>query len=109
MAFDEKLAERVRVQIARKSGVAEKRMFGGVAFLMHGNMAIGIHQNELIVRMSPEQAVEALGETGARVFDLTGRPMKGWLMIGPRGHKTPESLRKWVGRGLDFASSLPKK
>ena len=109
MAFDEKLAERVRRQLGERNGLSEKKMFGGLAFLLHGNMSCGIHGNELIVRIDPETTEAALAERGTRIFDITGRPMKGWLLVGGPGLKNETELAKWVHRGLDYAASLPKK
>lgn len=107
MAYDEKLAAAVRQKIGRRTGLVEKKMFGGVAFLINGNMSVGIHKSELIVRLAPEETAEALREPGARIFDITGRPMQGWLLIGSEG--TQKSLGSWVARGVAYASSLPKK
>ena len=109
MAFDEQLANTVRKQLGRKAGLVEKKMFGGLAFLINGNMSVGIHGNDLIVRLAPESTDAALKEPGARVFDLTGRPMKGWLLVSGAGVNDPASLSKWVRRGVEYASSLPKK
>jgi TfoX/Sxy family transcriptional regulator of competence genes len=109
MAFDEQLASRVRKQLAGQAGLSEKKMFGGLAFLINGNMSVGIHGEELIVRIDPETTDATLREPGARLFDLTGRPMKGWLLVGGSGIKKPESLARWVRRGVEFAASLPKK
>jgi len=82
-------------------------MFGGVAFLINGNMSVGIDKNELIVRLAPDETDEALKQPGARIFDITGRPMKGWLLIGGAGLK--KSPGGWVQRGVTYASSLSKK
>ncbi len=109
MAFDEQLANRVRKQLSRQAGLTEKKMFGGLAFLINGNMSVGVHGNELVVRIAPEATDAALREPGARLFDITGRPMKGWLLVGSAGVKEPESLARWVRRGVEYASSLPKK
>ena len=109
MPFDEALAVRVRSALQGSDGLVEKRMFGGLAFLLNGNMCCGVHGDELIVRLDPERADAALRERHARVFDLTGRPMKGWVLIAPGGVATDDALRSWVGRGLDFAGSLPPK
>ena len=109
MAFDEKLAERVRRQVGKRNGLSEKKMFGGLAFLVHGNMSCGIHGNELIVRIDPQTTESALAEPGTRIFDITGRPMNGWLLVGAAGLKDEAALGKWVRRGLDYAASLPKK
>src|SRR5712691_3607415 len=81
MAFDERLAERIRGSLGRRKGLAEKKMFGGIAFLLNGNMCIGVHKTELIVRLAPEETAAALTQAHTRRFDLTGRPMKGWILI----------------------------
>lgn len=109
MAFDEALAARVRGALRGSEGLAEKRMFGGIAFLLNGNMCCGVHDDELILRLDPERAEEALREPHVRVFDLTGRPMKGWVLIAPGGVATENDLRSWVGRGVEFGGSLPPK
>jgi hypothetical protein len=109
VAVDEELAARVRDVLPPEKGLVEKRMFGGLAFLLSGNMCCGVHGDELIVRLDPGEADEALREPHARVFDLTGRPMKGWVLIGPGGLSTDGDLRGWVGRGVEFARSLPSK
>src|SRR5216683_1012902 len=109
MAFDEKLADRVRREVGERKGLSEKKMFGGLAFLLHGNMSCGIHGNELIVRIDPETTESALKEPGTRVFDITGRPMKGWLLVSATALKGETALAKWVRRGLDYAACLPKK
>lgn len=107
MAYDEKLADAIRRELGRKPGLVERKMFGGIAFLIHGNMSVGIHKNELIVRLPPDETDAALREPGARIFDVTGRPMQGWVLISAEG--TKKSLGKWVKRGVAYASSLPKK
>ena len=109
MAFDEALADRVRTVVGRRAGLVEKKMFGGIAFLIHGNMSVGVHGDELIVRIAPETTDAALKEKGARLFDITGRPMKGWLLVGGPGIAGADALAKWIRRGVDYASSLPKK
>src|SRR5206468_5383038 len=107
MAFNEQLANKIRKQLNRQSGLSEKKMFGGVAFLINGNMSVGVHGDELIVRISPESTDALLKEPGARLFDLTGRPMKGWLLVGSAATKKPTSLAKWIQRGVEYAASLP--
>lgn len=84
-------------------------MFGGLAMLLHGNIAVGVHGEDLIVRTDPAQPELLLAEPGARVFDLTGRPMKGWLLIDPDRCAEDDNLRRWVGRGVRYARSLPPK
>jgi TfoX/Sxy family transcriptional regulator of competence genes len=109
MAFDEELAERVRPLVTGLPGMVEKRMFGGVAFLVHGNMSVGIHRDDLIVRLDPSESDAALEERGTRVFDLTGRPMKGWLVVDGSTLRGGGSLASWVTRGVAYAQSLPPK
>lgn len=109
MAYDEGLATRLRGLIGGQSGLAEKKMFGGLAMLLNGNMAVGVHGDDLIVRTDPGRQEELLAEPGARVFDLTGRPMKGWLLIEADGFAEDADLRRWVDRGVAFARSLPAK
>lgn len=109
MAFDETLAGRVRPLIAKTEGVVEKKMFGGLAFLVRGNMSVGVHGSELIVRIDPAETEQALKEPGTRIFDLTGRPMKGWLMVSASAVDQPQALTRWVQRGVSYALSLPAK
>lgn len=109
MAFDEKLAARVRERLSGRAGLVEKRMFGGLAFLLNGNMSIGIHGDELIVRVAPEDTPRVLKQSGVRIFDLTGKPMKGWLLVGGGALKNPASLDTWIDRGVGYAAGLPKK
>lgn len=107
MAFDEKLAERVRGLL--DAGITEKKLFGGLAFLLHGNMSVGVHGNELIVRVAPESTDRLLAEHGARLFDITGRPMQGWLLVSGAGIQSGAALKKWVTRGVAYAATLPRK
>ena len=109
MAFDDRLAGRVRKRLGKKDGVSEKKMFGGLAFLVNGNMCVGVHQEELIVRLDPEKTDAALAEPHTRIFDITGRPMKGWILVGPAGLEGDAALGKWIRMGMAYASSLPKK
>jgi hypothetical protein len=109
MAFDEHLAERVRRTIGKRQGLSEKKMFGGLAFLLHGNMSCGIHGSELIVRIDPKMTDSALREPGTRVFDITGRPMKGWLLVNASALAEEAALSRWIRRGLDYAATLPSK
>lgn len=110
LAFDEQLAGRVRKRLGRRAGLSEKRMFGGLAFLLNGNMCCGVHGQELIVRLDPAETDEALAEPHTRVFDLSGRPMKGgWILVKPTGLADDKALAKWVRVGVDYASALPKK
>ena len=89
--------------------MTEKKMFGGVAFMIRGNMCCGVLNDDLILRLGPDEAEKGLRKPHTRHFDITGRLMKGFIMVGPRGHKTDEALRKWVRQAADFASALPPK
>lgn len=109
MAFDEKLAQRVRTQIGWHAGAVEKKMFGGLAFLLHGNMSCGVLGTDLIVRLDPAESGAALSEPGARVFDITGRPMKGWLLVNESALQADSVLARWIQRAIDYAATLPKK
>lgn len=84
-------------------------MFGGVGFLLHGNMCVGIWKNSLIARIGPEEYESALAQDDVREFDITGRPMKGWVLIEPDGIETDEQLNAWVQRSAIFVSTLPRK
>jgi hypothetical protein len=90
--------------------VTERAMFGGLAFLLRGNMAVGISNGgELIVRVGPEGTEDALSRSHTRLFDMTGRPMKGWIVVTSEGVRTKRQLSAWVGRGVEFARTLPPK
>jgi hypothetical protein len=109
MAYDEMLALRVRQAIEEQPDLVEKKMFGGVGFMLRGNMACGVNGDELIVRVGPDNYETALAQPHANVFDMTGRPMTGWVRVSPEGIATDESLSAWVGKGVDFALTLPPK
>ncbi|PYO35378.1 MAG: RNA methyltransferase [Gemmatimonadetes bacterium] len=110
MAFDEQLAARIRKRLGKRAGLTEKQMFGGIAFLLRGNMCVGIHKDELIVRLAAEDTDQALREKHTRIFDLSGgRTMKGWILVQPKGLATDAALGKWVGIGLEYAAGLPPK
>jgi TfoX/Sxy family transcriptional regulator of competence genes len=109
MAFDEALAERIRKQLARRANLEEKKMFGGIGFLLKGNLLVGVWKESLIVRLSPEESQEALKEAHVREFDITGRPMKGWVLVAPEGVATDEQLKDWIQRAVKFVGKLPAK
>jgi TfoX/Sxy family transcriptional regulator of competence genes len=109
MAFDEALADRVRAQLEPRPDVSERRMFGGIAFMVAGNMAVGVIGDDLMVRLDPDDAVRALAERHTRPMDFTGRPMKGMVYVDPGGTAGEEDLGPWVDAGADFAASLPPK
>ena len=108
MAYNLKLAERIRSQLDSVPFV-EKKMFGGVGFLLNGNMACGVNKDDLIVRVDPEKHNALLKKPHVRPFDMTGRPMKGWLLVEAAGVKTDKQLSTWVKESVEFASRLPAK
>ena len=109
MAYDEGLAERVRLEMATLEGVSERRMFGGLCFMLHGNMALGIDKDRLMVRVGPKGYGAALEKPHARPMDMTGRPMKGFVVLPPEGLATQKALQSWVNQGVEYALSLPPK
>lgn len=109
MAYDEGLAQRVRELLEPYDGTSERKMFGGLAFMLRGNMCCGVLDDELMLRLSPEDAQSALREENTREMDFTGRPMKGMLFVTPPGLESDEDLAGWVDAAADFALSLPPK
>ena len=109
MAFDEGLAQRVREVLDHRPDLREKKMFGGIAFLSSGNMLVGVIGDELICRVGPEAMDDALAEPGARVFDLTGRPMGGWVLVTGEAVSEDDDLVQWVERADRFVRTLPPK
>jgi TfoX/Sxy family transcriptional regulator of competence genes len=109
MAYDEGLAERIRGLLEDRGKVTERRMFGGLAFLMRGHMTVGIVKDELMVRVGPQSYAHALSEPHARAMDFTGRPMKGLVFVSPEGIESDADLERWVERGFGYAASLPAK
>jgi TfoX/Sxy family transcriptional regulator of competence genes len=108
MAYDEGLAERIRIRLRDAIGVTEKKMFGGLAFLTHGNMTVGVHGDDLIARISPDRTDAALAEPGVRTFDLTGRPMRGWILVAG-DHLDDDVLDRWVAEAAAFVATLRPK
>jgi TfoX/Sxy family transcriptional regulator of competence genes len=109
MAYDEDLAERVRDVISVRDRVTERKMFGGIAFLVAGNMACGVLGDELIVRLGDTDGEKALAEDGVRPFDFTGKPMKRIVYVSPDRTSDEAGLAEWVEAGADYAASLPPK
>jgi TfoX/Sxy family transcriptional regulator of competence genes len=109
MAFDGNLAERIRTALARKKGIEERKMFGGIGFLLHGNMLVGVWKDSLIVRLGDEQGEEALLEPHVKPFDITGKAMKGWAMVTPEGIEGDDKLKGWIQRAVKFVGKLPGK
>ena len=110
MAYDEDLADRIRELVGGQSGVTEKKMFGGLAFLIGGNMAVAASgQGGVMVRVDPEESDKLVASTNARCAEMRGRLMPGWLRVGPEQLRTKRQLAKWVERGVTYARSLPAK
>ena len=108
MAYDASLAKRIDELIKKKKAFTRKEMFGGIGYLLNGNMCVGIFKDDLIVRFDPKKSDELLKKKHVKPFDLTGRPMKGWLLVSPEGAKGGD-LDKWFGIALDFAKTIPAK
>src|SRR2546421_5108706 len=101
MTYSEVQAARVRKELGGRPGIVEKEMFGGIAFLLGGSMCVGVHGEDLIVRVAPAETEALLREPGAKPFDLSGgRTPAGWLLVSPFGYRTDAALRAWVSRGV---------
>ncbi len=109
MGFNLPLAERIRQSLAGESGIIEKRMFGGLCFLHHGNMICGVTEDLMIARVGPAAYAAALEEEHTRPMDFTGKPMKGMIYVLPSGTRRKTSVKKWIDKCLAFTSGLPKK
>ena len=110
MAYNEKLASRVGEILGQQPGLIARKMFGGVGYMLNGNMACGILNDDLIVRVGAESYQEALAQPHTKVFDTRGgRPMTGWVMVEPAGTASDGDLETWVRRGAKFAATLPPK
>jgi len=109
MPYDEGLAERIRNVLADQHGVVEKKMFGGIAFMIRGHMSVGIVKDALMVRVGPDEHASLLRQPHARPMDFTGRPMKGFLFVASPGLESDEELERWIAHGVNYAASLPAK
>jgi TfoX/Sxy family transcriptional regulator of competence genes len=110
MAYDEELADRIRELVVSESDLTEKKMFGGLAFLIGGNMAVAASgQGGVLVRVDPAQSDTLVTKTNARLMEMRGRSMQGWLRVDPEDLRTKRELAKWVGLGATYARSLPAK
>jgi hypothetical protein len=109
MAYDEDLAARIRTILADQPTLIEKKMFGGLAFMLHGHMCCGVMPEELMVRVGPAQRGAALGLPFARELDFTGRPMTSMVVVAPEGLEADGDLAAWVQRGVQFVTTLPPK
>jgi TfoX/Sxy family transcriptional regulator of competence genes len=109
VAFSESLAQRIRDTLAQTRNIDEKKMFGGVGFLLRGNMLVGVWKDSLIVRLGPDDGETALKEPHVKAFDITGKPMKGWLLVEPEGVEDDDDLKNWIERASKFVKTLPAK
>ena len=109
MAYNEELAEMIQAYLKMQPGYVMKKMFGGICYLIHGNMACGVLQDELIVRVGPAHYEELLLLPGVREFDVTGRVMKGWVMVSRCADGKDVELHDWIDKGVRFALTLPPK
>jgi TfoX/Sxy family transcriptional regulator of competence genes len=109
MSYDENLARRIRTIFDDNPRIEERPMFGGLAFLFDGKMCCGILQEDLVARLSHERCAEALKQDHVRPMDFTGKPMKGYVYVGPEGYRDSGSLKRWVAATVDFVSTLPRK
>jgi len=109
MAYSESLAARVRLLVGKRRGVSEKKLFGGVGFLLHGNLLVCVWKDSLIVRLGKEDSAKALQEEFVGPFDITGKSMSGWVMVEPDGMETDQQLSDWIERAMAFVATLPKK
>jgi TfoX/Sxy family transcriptional regulator of competence genes len=107
VAFDEALAARVRERVSREPSWSERRMFGGAAFLVGGNLAVGVSRDDLLVRVGKDAHAEAMSRRGVRPFDMTGRPSPGWVVVSPDGYADASTFAAWVDQGIALARSLP--
>jgi TfoX/Sxy family transcriptional regulator of competence genes len=109
MAYDKKLADRIRKTLGKQPRLTEREMFGGIGFMLRGNMACGVIGDEMMVRIAKEETKATLKEPGARIFDFQSRPSQGWIMVNQSVLTKPTELKAWVKRGVDYALSLPAK
>lgn len=110
MLYNQTLAQRIRTVLGERPGLVEKKMFGGVGFILHGNMACGVQGDDLIVRVGIESNDLALSRPFVRPFLVTsGKPMAGWVLVAPEGLGTDQDLQQWVEQGYEYALSLPGK
>ena len=109
MAYDERLAARTRAAVGKGVGISEREMFGGVCFMLHGNMFVGIVKDEIMVRVGKDAHDHAVAQPHARIMDFTGRPMRGYVFVASKGLAKDAEISAWVERGRTHAATLPKK
>jgi hypothetical protein len=109
MAYDEALAQRVRETLRLRRGITERKMFGGIAFMLRRHMFVGISEQSLMARVGPQYHERAMAKAGVREMDFTGRPMRGYVFVGPQGLRSRADLKRWVDQCAAFVASLPAK
>ena len=109
MAFDATLAERIRDALARKKNIEEKKMFGCICFFLNGNALVGVWKDALIARLGPDEGEAALREPHVRAFDITGRPMRNWVVVESEGVEDDDQLKGWIKQAVKFVNALPRK
>jgi TfoX/Sxy family transcriptional regulator of competence genes len=109
VAYSNALARRIRGQLASRRGIVEKKMFGGMGFLLNGNLLVGVWADSLVGRLGPDEGDKALAEPYVKAFDVTGKPMKGWVLVEPDGIDDDHQLRRWLERAIEFVETLPRK
>ena len=109
MAYSEKVAERLRQALKRRRGISERKMFGGIAFLLNGNMCCGVNGTDIMLRLGKDGAEKALSERHTREMDFTGTPLSTMVYLRPAGYRNDEDLKRWLKRAIDYAKTLPPK
>ena len=109
MVYKDEIADRVYAVIKRRKGFREKKMFGGIGFLLNNNMCVGVYHDYLILRLGVEQAEQTLKQKNTKPFDITGRPMKGWVMVSEKGFSSQDELKTWIDKAIKFVRTLPAK
>jgi TfoX/Sxy family transcriptional regulator of competence genes len=109
VAYSKELAQRIRNEIGDHPALVEKQMFGGIAFMVRGNMSVGVSGDDLMVRVGKENHDDAMAQPHVRIFDLSSRPMAGWVLVEPEGIASDADLARWIDVGVSYAESLPPK
>ena len=109
MPYDANLAQRINTVLGDRKGFVKKKMFGGIGFLLNGNMCCGVHRDNLILRLDPKVVEVSLAEERTKPFDITGKVMKGWMMVTPPGLTDEAKLKRWIDLAVRFVETLPAK
>ena len=109
MPYNEDLDARIKKMVSRWKNTTDKKMFSGVCHLINGNMFCGVHKDSLILRLGEKTSLEAMATKHVREFDITGKPMRGWVMVAEEGYRNDKDLRAWLDKAKKFANTLPAK